>query len=90
MVLSPGDFSVVIRALQTLNEGRSLSMPKLLVGNNQEGDGQGGGATGQAEEGSNRGSIAPAAENGPQEPPRQDASRIALWMPHAGGKRALG
>jgi type II secretory pathway component GspD/PulD (secretin) len=35
VVLSPGDFSVVVRALQTVNDGRSLSMPKLLVGNNQ-------------------------------------------------------
>lgn len=35
VVLSPGDFSVIIRALQTLNDGRSVSMPKLLVGNNQ-------------------------------------------------------
>ncbi len=36
VVLSPGDFSVVVRALQTLNDGRSVSMPKLLVGNNQQ------------------------------------------------------
>lgn len=36
VVLSPGDFSVVIRALETLNKGRSISMPKLLVGNNQQ------------------------------------------------------
>ncbi len=35
-VLNPGDFSVVFRALQTLNKGRSLSMPKLLVTNNQQ------------------------------------------------------
>jgi general secretion pathway protein D len=35
VVLSPGDFASVIRALQTINRGRSLSMPKLLVGNNQ-------------------------------------------------------
>ncbi len=35
VVLSPGDFSVVVRALQSLNNGRSVSMPKLLVGNNQ-------------------------------------------------------
>ncbi|MBL8764391.1 MAG: hypothetical protein JNM07_09000 [Phycisphaerae bacterium] len=35
VVLSPGDFSIVLRALQTLSDGRSLSMPKLLVGNNQ-------------------------------------------------------
>jgi len=36
VVLSPGDFSVVIRALESLNKGRSASMPKLLVGNNQQ------------------------------------------------------
>jgi type II secretory pathway component GspD/PulD (secretin) len=36
VVLSPGDFSVVIRALESLNKGRSVSMPKLLVGNNQQ------------------------------------------------------
>jgi general secretion pathway protein D len=36
VVLSPGDFSVVIRALETLNKGRSIIMPKLLVGNNQQ------------------------------------------------------
>jgi general secretion pathway protein D len=36
VVLSPGDFSVLVRALQTINNGRSMSMPKLLVANNQE------------------------------------------------------
>jgi general secretion pathway protein D len=36
VVLNPGDFSVVIQALQTLNKGRSLSMPKVLVNNNQQ------------------------------------------------------
>lgn len=36
VVLSPGDFSVVVRALESLNRGRSISMPKLLVGNNQQ------------------------------------------------------
>lgn len=35
VVLSPGDFSVVLRALQTISRGRSLSMPKALVNNNQ-------------------------------------------------------
>ncbi len=35
-VLNPGDFSVVVRALETLNKGRSLSTPKLLVNNNQQ------------------------------------------------------
>jgi general secretion pathway protein D len=37
VVLNPGDFSVVLRALQTLNKGKSLSMPRLLVTNNQQG-----------------------------------------------------
>lgn len=36
VVLSPGDFSVMVRALELLNRGRSVSMPKLLVGNNQQ------------------------------------------------------
>lgn len=36
LALNPGDFSVLIRALQTLNDGRSLSMPKVLVNNNQD------------------------------------------------------
>ncbi len=35
VVLSPGDFSVVVRALQSLSAGRSLTSPRLLVGNNQ-------------------------------------------------------
>lgn len=35
VVLNPGDFSIVLRALETLNNGRSISMPKLLVGNNE-------------------------------------------------------
>lgn len=35
VVLNPGDFSIVLRALETLNNGRSMSMPKLLVGNNE-------------------------------------------------------
>jgi len=35
VVLSPGDFSVVVRALQGLSAGRSLTAPRLLVGNNQ-------------------------------------------------------
>ncbi|MCC6660713.1 MAG: hypothetical protein IT437_07480 [Phycisphaerales bacterium] len=35
VVLNPGDFSVVLRALQTVQGGRSLSMPRILVGNNQ-------------------------------------------------------
>ena len=36
VVLDPGDFSAVLRALESLNEGRSLTVPKLLVNNNQE------------------------------------------------------
>jgi type II secretory pathway component GspD/PulD (secretin) len=36
VVLNPGDFSIIVRALQTLNKGRSLSIPKLLVTNNQQ------------------------------------------------------
>ncbi len=35
-VLDPGDFSAVIKALETLNRGRSLTVPKVLVNNNQE------------------------------------------------------
>jgi general secretion pathway protein D len=35
LVLNPGDFAAVVHALQTISHGRSLSMPKLLVGNNQ-------------------------------------------------------
>ncbi|MCC7013299.1 MAG: hypothetical protein IT454_12110 [Planctomycetes bacterium] len=34
VVLDPGDFSAVVRALETLNEGRSLTIPKVLVANN--------------------------------------------------------
>jgi len=37
IVLSPGDFSVVVRALKTLNQGVSRSYPKILVNNNQPG-----------------------------------------------------
>ena len=36
VVLDPGDFSAVIRALKTINEGRSLSIPRVLVNNNQD------------------------------------------------------
>jgi general secretion pathway protein D len=35
VVLDPGNFSAVVRALETVNEGRSLAMPKMLVDNNQ-------------------------------------------------------
>jgi general secretion pathway protein D len=36
IVLNPGDFSVVVRALETLNTGRSMSLPKTLVNNNEQ------------------------------------------------------
>jgi type II secretory pathway component GspD/PulD (secretin) len=36
LILNPGDFRVLIRALQTINNGRSLNMPKVLVSNNQQ------------------------------------------------------
>jgi general secretion pathway protein D len=36
VALSPGDFSVVLRALQSLNTGRSLSRPRQLVNNNEQ------------------------------------------------------
>lgn len=36
LLLNPGDFTLVIRALQTLNDGRSLSRPRLLVNNNEQ------------------------------------------------------
>ncbi|MFT3684284.1 MAG: secretin N-terminal domain-containing protein [Phycisphaerales bacterium] len=35
LILSPGDFSVVIQAMQTLKNGRTLSLPQMLVSNNQ-------------------------------------------------------
>jgi type II secretory pathway component GspD/PulD (secretin) len=34
-VLDPGNFSAVIRALETVNDGRSLTMPKVLINNNE-------------------------------------------------------
>jgi len=36
LVLNPGDFRILIRALQTLNNGRALNIPKVLVNNNQQ------------------------------------------------------
>lgn len=33
VVLDPGDFAVVVRALETVNRGRSLSLPRVLVDN---------------------------------------------------------
>ncbi|MEM8757512.1 MAG: secretin N-terminal domain-containing protein [Planctomycetota bacterium] len=38
VVLDPGDFSVLIQALETVNDGRTLSMPSVLVSNNQTAD----------------------------------------------------
>jgi type II secretory pathway component GspD/PulD (secretin) len=35
VVLKPGDFSALVRALETINSGRTLTMPKVLVSNNQ-------------------------------------------------------
>lgn len=34
-VLAPEDFAIVLRALETVNHGRSLSQPRVLVGNGQ-------------------------------------------------------
>jgi type II secretory pathway component GspD/PulD (secretin) len=36
LVISPGEFSIVIRALESINAARSTSRPKVLVNNNQE------------------------------------------------------
>lgn len=36
LLLSPGEFAVVIRALETINHGRSVSLPQVLVNNNQQ------------------------------------------------------
>jgi general secretion pathway protein D len=35
VILNPGDFSGVLRALETVTEGRALNVPKVLVNNNQ-------------------------------------------------------
>jgi type II secretory pathway component GspD/PulD (secretin) len=35
VVLSPGDFSAVLRAIETINDGRSVSMPSMVVNNNE-------------------------------------------------------
>lgn len=34
-VIRPGDFAVIVKALQALGEGRSVSLPKVLLANNQ-------------------------------------------------------
>ena len=36
VVLDPGSFSGVVRALATVNDGRSLTIPKVLVNNNEQ------------------------------------------------------
>jgi type II secretory pathway component GspD/PulD (secretin) len=36
VVLDPGQFSIVLSAFSALNEGRFLSIPKMLVNNNQQ------------------------------------------------------
>jgi type II secretory pathway component GspD/PulD (secretin) len=36
VVLDPGEFSAVLRALETVSQGRSITIPKVLVANNQE------------------------------------------------------
>jgi general secretion pathway protein D len=35
VVLDPGNFSVLVNALQVLNQGRALNIPKVLVNSNQ-------------------------------------------------------
>lgn len=36
LVLRPGDYSVLLRALGAVNEGKSRNLPKVLVNNNEE------------------------------------------------------
>jgi general secretion pathway protein D len=36
VVLDPGNFSAIVRALETVNQGRVLTAPKVLVNNNQQ------------------------------------------------------
>jgi type II secretory pathway component GspD/PulD (secretin) len=36
LMLRPGDFSVLVRALETLSRGRALNIPKVLVANNKQ------------------------------------------------------
>jgi type II secretory pathway component GspD/PulD (secretin) len=36
VVLDPGDFSGLVRALETINDGRVVTIPKVLVGNNEQ------------------------------------------------------
>ena len=35
-VLQPGDFSALVRALETVNDGRVVTIPKILVANNEQ------------------------------------------------------
>lgn len=36
-IVRPGDYSILVRALETVNEGRTYSAPRLLVNNNETG-----------------------------------------------------
>ncbi len=36
VVLDPGEFSVLVQALEVLNEGRSITVPRVLVNNNEQ------------------------------------------------------
>jgi general secretion pathway protein D len=36
VILDPGSFSAAVRALETIDKGRSLTIPKILVNNNQQ------------------------------------------------------
>jgi len=36
VILNPGDFSGLVRALETINEGRVVTIPKVLVANNEQ------------------------------------------------------
>ena len=36
VVLAPGDFSALVRALETVNDGRVMTVPKVLVSNNEQ------------------------------------------------------
>lgn len=35
-VLRPGDFSILVRALETVSKGKTLNLPKVLVSNNKQ------------------------------------------------------
>ncbi len=35
LVLNPGDYSILVNALQSLNQGRTLNIPKVLVNSNE-------------------------------------------------------